>query len=418
MEFRRFLADHRRDGGLVVVPERVSCRQIPARIQAEERRENRAILFEDIADYPGAVVGNAFGAPERIDRSVGAADSAALFRDIDRAIAAPRALDFSSADEDDYVVTTNPDLKEILPQIVHSEHDATPYVTSGVVLARHPETGRHHLCFVRLSLQDGNEALFNPRTYRIREIAEKTVARGIDLDIVVLIGAPPQVPLLGGLTIPDAVDELEFLQAWGGDALKFHDRDLPVPATTELVLFATVMPGDRPEGPFGDMRGFYITNPNPACVVHEAWQRKDMVYHTVLGGMSHEHIGLVTMKARHDMERLKARFPGFVDYRLPQFAAGQLGVVTVTEDVAKDELIAALFEISMTELFILVNEDVAAADPREVLWALTQRANDAGSYSFSGGNKAAGITRHTVIDATAANLSDWRNRRVRIYEQA
>ncbi|MDP6644620.1 MAG: UbiD family decarboxylase [Rhodospirillales bacterium] len=416
MEFRQFLAEQRLNGGLDVVAGRVSCREIPARIQAEENGRNRALVFENIADYPGAVVGNAFGSWDRINRSVGAGDSAALFRDIDGAIAAPKALDLTAADESDYVITANPNLKDHLPPIIYSEHDSTPYITSSVILVRHPETGRHHLCFVRLSVQDGNEVLFNPRTFRIKEIADKTVAQGETLEIVALIGAPAEISLLGGLSIPDEVDELEFLQAWGGDTLKFYDRDLPVPATTEMVLFGTVRPGDKPEGPFGDMRGFYITNPNPTCVVNEIWQRKDVQYHSVSGGMSHEHIGLVSMKAHHDMQRLKSRIPGFVDYQLPQFAAAQLGLITVSEDVAKDDLIQELRKISLVELFVLLNEDTNANKPEDVLWALTQRANQADDYDFNGGNPGAGITRRTVIDATAADLSDWQNRRVQIYE--
>ena len=416
MEFRRFLAVREQGGDVCNVTEEVTRREIPALIQAEEKGQDRAIIFKNIADYPGEVVGNVYGATKRINNATGAEDTGEFYNAVDRAIAAPQEPVFIPFDGSDYIVTAKPDLSKQLPQIVHSEHDSTPYITSGVVIARHPETGRHHMCFVRLSVQEDNKVLFNPRTFRIKEIADKTLGQGEPLDIVILIGAPSEITLLGGLSIPDEVDEVEFVQAWGGENIKFHDQDLPVPAGTEMVLFGHVVPENRPEGPFGDMRGFYITNPNPVCEITEMWQRKDVKYHTVLGGMSHEHIGLVTLKAYHDMERIKARFPGVVDYQLPHYAAGQLGLVTVTEDVAKKELAQALADVSLTELFILLNEDTDAGIPEEVLWALTQRANSQDDYVFDDGDRDKGITKRAVIDATDEDLSDWRNKRVEIFE--
>ena len=145
MEFRKFLAAADQGGDLHRVSANVSCRDIPARIQAEENGRNRAVVFENIDDYPGAVVGNAFGSTERINRSVDAANTEAFFTGIDAAIAAPKALDLSAGGESDYVVTADPNLIDHLPPIIHSEHDSTPYITSGVVLARHPETGREAL---------------------------------------------------------------------------------------------------------------------------------------------------------------------------------------------------------------------------------------------------------------------------------
>ena len=329
------------------------------------------------------MVGNIFGSSSRIAASLNTTDFKAFYDKIDRAIAAPCDIGLvSNYDERDYTKISKPDLAKQLPQIIHSEFDSTPYITSGVVLVRHPESGRHHLCFVRLSLQEGNRFLFNPRTFRIKEIADKTLGAGKPLDIVVLIGAPTEVILSGGLSIPDEVDELAYIQALGGDSFKFLDLDLPVPAGTEMVLIGTVHPENQPEGPFGDMRGFYITNPNPVCHVSEMWRRRGDIYHTVLGGMSHEHIGLVSLKPRHALEHVKSRFPGVKDYQLPQYAAGQLGILRVREDVAKNELTEALFDVGLAELFILVNEDTDIENPQEVLWALTQRTNDSSDYNF------------------------------------
>ena len=93
-----------------------------------------------------------------------------------------------------------------------------------------------------------------------------------------------------------------------------------------------------------------------------------------------------------------------------------MGLITVSEDVAKDALISELQKISLVELFVLMNEDTDAASSEDVLWALTQRANQAGDFNFHPGDPGTGITKRTVIDATAPDLSDWRSRRVHIYQ--
>ncbi len=416
MEFREFLENQRSSGNVAVVTEKVSCREIPVRIQAEENGADQAIIFENVSDYPERIAGNVFSSIGRINDSLGADDTQAFFNKIDQAIAAPRTVDLSAASEGDYDITTDPNLRKHLPLIIHGEHDSTPYITSGVVLARHPETGRHHMCFLRLSIQDNNEFLFNAKTPRIKEIADQTLGRGKPLDIAVLIGAPPEIALLGGLSVPDNVDELEYIQALGGDGFKFFDRNLPVPASTEIVLIGRVYPEERTEGPFGDMRGFYGTSSAPVCFVSEIWTRKNSLYHTVLGGMSHEHIALVTLKSRHELKLLKERTPGFVDYQLPHYAAGQLGIITVTEDVSKEDLIKSLYDTSITTLFVLLNEDTNAQNPEDVLWALTQRTQEAGNYFFNSGNPTLSMTNRTIIDATANNLSDWQNIRVHVFK--
>lgn len=51
MDLRQFLADLGDD--VLTVRERVSCLEIPKRIEAEEKSANRAIVFEAISDYPG-----------------------------------------------------------------------------------------------------------------------------------------------------------------------------------------------------------------------------------------------------------------------------------------------------------------------------------------------------------------------------
>lgn len=413
MELRRYLNQLQADGELVTVDEPTAYADVPARVMAEEEADNRALLFTNIADYQGKVVFNTFGTQQRINRALGADDTTSFFRGIDAAVAAPKPLKLVPADTTGYQVVSEPDLLEHVPAILSSRHDATPYITSGLVVARDPDSGRHHVCYVRMSVQESNRVLFNPRTYRIRDIAAKTVGAGKPWDIAILIGSPTNAALPGGMSLPDEIDELEVIQALGGDQQTFLDLDLPVPTGTEMILFGRVLPDEeRPEGPFGELTGRYSTRHNPICEITELWQREDHIYHNILGGKSREHVLLVALKARHALEQLVARSPHVIDYRLPHFGAGQLCLLTVAENTPKQALIDELFNITLVKLFVLINEDVPADNSDDVLWALAQRTRQRDDLHFSPADPSRGLAEIIVLDATSDDLSDWNNIRI------
>jgi UbiD family decarboxylase len=416
MEFRHFLKTLQSESEIKVVSDPIGCGEIPGRVIAEESGENRAVMFENISGCRGNVVGNLFGSQERINQSMVVADAPSLYDKIDRAIATPQLIKVISPDEQEYDISPNPSLLHQLPPIIHSRHDSTPYITSGVVLARNPDSGKHHLCFVRLSVQDSNVVLFNAQTPRIKEIVAKTVGRGLPLDVVILIGAPTEVMLLGTLSFTDDVDELQVAQALGGESLRFLERDLPVPLPTEMILFGRVLPEYRPEGPFGELTGMYSTHSNPICVIDALWERKGFIYHSILGGVSREHVALVSLKARHALERLKNQTPHILDYCLPGFAAGKLCLLIVADGIVKDDIVRDLFDVPLVKLFVLLNEDTDLQCSDDVLWALTQRTGESGDIVSKDENPVKGLARKTIIDATVDDLSDWDNVRVEVYE--
>ncbi len=413
MELRRYLDQLQSEGELVTVDEPIAYADVAARVMAEEEAGNRALLFTNMGDYQGKVAFNTFGTQQRINQTLGTDSTRAFFERVDAAVANPKPLKLVPADSSGYQVVSEPNLLEHVPATLSSKRDATPYITSGLVVARDPDSGRHHVCYVRMSVQEKNRVLFNPRTFRIRDIAAKTVGAGKPWDVAILIGAPTNAALPGGMSLPDEVDELEVIQALGGDEQTFLDLDIPVPTGTEMILFGRVMPDEeRPEGPFGELTGRYSTRHNPVCVIRELWQREDHIYHNILGGKSREHVLLVALKAKHALEQLRARVPAVLDYRLPRLGAGQLCLLTVAPNTPKKALIDELFNITLVKLFVLIDEDVPADNSDDVLWALTQRTRQRSDMHFSDPEPSRGLAEIIVLDATSDDLSDWNNIRI------
>lgn len=414
VSFRQFVDSIAASDQARSIADPVRIAGIPGLVQKEENSGNRALILDRVEGYHGRLVANLFGSEDRILLSVGTQDRAAFFNEIDAAIERPRPLNYTRDDCPEFERHAGPGLSSArLPPIVHSELDSTPYITSGVVVARNPSTGLHHLCFIRLAIIDDRTLSFNATTPRIREICRLTVGAGLPLDVLVLIGAPPKVLLSGALHFPDGVDELEVVQGWAGDGLEFVRRRLPIPRTTEIALIGQVIPEYRQEGPFGDSFGTYSTRRNPICKIREVWtQKQTPLYHMLLGGVSTEHVELLVLKARHELEHQLARRDGLVDYALPVFGGGRLCILKVLPGLDVKPWLNDLFRIPLIRTVVLVDTDIDMASERDILWAITRRTDGESSFEFGCDGSGSTKANKVVIDARAANPGDWNDRRI------
>ena len=412
MTFREFAESVHNFDGAPRTLESVRLPDVPRLIREEEAGKNRAMIFDRIGDYGRQSVANLFGSSARIFGSVGADCAEEFFGGIDDAIGCPEKIHIAEIDID-FVRQYEPKLLNgRLPPIIHSEEDSAPYITSGVVVARHPITHRHHLCFVRLAIVGDDTLLFNAATPRIREISRLTVEAGLPLDVHILIGAPPKVLLAGALHFPDEVDELEVVQKWAGEQLSFFQHRLPIPRLTEMVLVGRVMPGLQQEGPFGDSFGTYSTRQNPTCKISEVWEQKEPLYHLLLGGVSNEHVELLILKAKHALEHLKNSWDGLIKYSLPIFAGGRLCVLKVGDGQVSQAHLTAIFAVPLIRTVILVDVDIDISSERDILWSLTRRTRGAASFHFHRGVDDSGGDGKVVIDARAKDPSDVNNCRI------
>lgn len=415
MDFRASVDQRLADGSALRVAAPVEPDAIPAAIADEERGANRALVFERVAGIGGPVVGNFYGDARRVRAALGARDDAELFVRYDAAAAAPRALVQRPRSSADWESEAAPDLRARLPAIRHSADDATAYLMSGILLARHPDHGRHHLCFVRAAMVGGDRLVVNPATARVREIIERTVAAGRELPAALLVGAPAEVTLAACVTAPAGVDKLAIAQALAGDVLAYSDDLLPLPLATEVALVGRIVPAWEREGPVGDQKGLYsVRDRNPLFVADELRVRKDPRFHVIAGGVSAEHVELVTLGPRAVLERIRRTTPGLLDYRLPRFAGGRLGVLVVDDGFDPRRIVDTLWSISSVRGFVAVNRDVDPSLPAEVLWSIVERAGSSERFAFAGPGTAGVKPGKFLIDATEGDLADWNHRRIAV----
>lgn len=280
-----------------------------------------------------------------------------------------------------------------LPLITYHERDAGPYFTAAIVLARDPDTGVPNLSFHRAMYA-------GPRELRLRlgdshdltDYQRRAEEAGRALPVALLIGVPPAVFMAAGTHLPAGVDEYALAAELAGrrvDVYSGADSGLPVPVATEVVVEGRILPGERrPEGPFGEVLGYYVPEGlNHVMEVDGVSLRRDAIFHSLLCGSREDLALLEAVNAARVYRDLSRRLPGIVDVSCapafmnttvqirPQYAAHARDVMDVVFDSHAD----------YNQLCCVVEEDVDLHDMNAVMHAFITRGRvDARTRVISG----------------------------------
>ena len=423
MEFRQFISqsgDCRVEGPepVAVFEQETKPGRIPQMVRDEENGKNRILYFPRLADVPARVAANTFGDVGRIHAALGVKDAAELTSKINAALREPPQLNRQTVDFADYQKIENPDLRQLLPRMTYSRDDVGPYLTSAIALTRTPATGRYHVCFVRMQHLGENRVLFNAATPTIRKTVAATVGAGQELDVVILIGPPIEIIMMACMSFPGGPDKLALAQAIARDGLTFSNGAFPLPAKSEYILKAKVLPEFQQEGPFGDILGLYSAKAEvPVCRIESALVRQNPVYHSISAGISREHAALLSMGAAHYLERIKTDFPGLQRYQLPFFGGSRLALLSVEPGTMIDEMIPRLWKVPIVRMFVFIGADVECS-AGDLLWAIIHRAKSEDDFSFSDTTHPVFKEKKLVIDATANDPASWNSKRVAVYRES
>lgn len=274
------------------------------------------------------------------------------------------------------------DVRKLLPIPVHNEHDSSPYITAGLVIARNPTTGVQNVSINRIQVNAPRRmaTLMLPRhLFAFYRDAEK---RNEPLPVAVVIGVDPLTLLASQAIAPIDTDELEIAGALHGEPLrvvKCLTNDVRVPAHAEIVIEGHIPPGVREaEGPFGEFPRYYSPQEQREvieidCVTHRA----EPLYHTIVpAGMEHLLLGGIPREATI-LAHLQRSFPNITDVHL---AAGgtcryhlYVQLRKQREGEAKNVIMAAFGAHYDVKQVIVVDTDVDVHDPEQVEWAVATR---------------------------------------------
>lgn len=343
-----------------------------------------AQLFTAVKGHDMAVVGNVFNHRSRFERALGlekgtldAHCMAALAHPI-----SPVVVDEGPVQE---VVHEGPvDVGALLPVPQWFERENGAYITAGVIIARHPETGRRNVSIARFRLEGGNVMMVGiAKNHHLYMMAERAAELGRELEIAVAIGNHAAVLLGSQLYLGLGDDELDTVGAMLGEPLrlvKCRTVDLEVPAEAEIVIEGVIKPEELiEEGLVSEFPGFYVSygpgiRAEARCITH----RRDAIYQAILPGYAPEHCLLggaaIGITVCHALQRM---IPAVRRVYVTQGGMGRLHCIISMHrpklGEGKRAIMAAMGQVNLFKLVIAVEDDIDPEDWTQVEWSLAAR---------------------------------------------
>jgi 4-hydroxy-3-polyprenylbenzoate decarboxylase len=376
-----------------------------------------ALIFERPAGHRMPVLTNLFGSVRRIAAAMGVADAAAL-RDMGQLLAhlkepeppkglrdlwdkfplfkqvlnmAPRSRSEGPCHE------TVWEGKEVdlarLPVQTCWPGDAGPLITWGLTVTRGPSKPRQNLGIYRQQVLGRDRVIMRWLAHRggALDFQDHQKANpGAAFPVAVVLGADPATMLAAVTPLPDTLSEYQFAGLLRGartELTKCIGSELQVPATAEIVLEGSVRPGDAAdEGPFGDHTGYYNEVERfPVMTVERITLRRDPIYHSTYTGKPPDEPAVLGVALNEVfVPLLQKQFPEILDFYLPpEGCSYRLAVVRMRKQYpghAKRVMFGVwsfLRQFMYTKIIVVCDEDIDVRDWKEVIWAITTRADPA-----------------------------------------
>ena len=371
MSFRSYIKRLTERGDLVTVHEPTSKTYLAAGVL--KGLEPQPVLFEDILESEFRVVGNLFPSKRTF------ADYFGLNKDeiiptLARVIedrSPPQVVTEGACQE---MVIPNPDL-DTLPILRHFSSDGGNYITSGVVVAKHPEYGQN-LDFHRCMQFSANEMAM--RVVKGRHFDTFLQELG-EVDVAVCVGIAPNVLAAAATSVEIGVDELQIANALEPlQVVRAKTIDLYVPAECEFVLEGRVYAERRhAEGPFVDLTETEdVIRQEPVFEVEAITHRRDAIWQALLpGGL--EHKLLMGMPREPTIFKQVNQEVRCLDVNVSPGGCSWLHAIVQIDKHSPDDgkkAIEAAFEghRSCKHVYV-VDKDIDIYDPLQLEWAMATR---------------------------------------------
>lgn len=338
-----------------------------------KKLEPNPVLFNKVLESDFRVIGNLFCTKAAFADYFGIHTSE-IIPILSAAIAGRTPYEIVQKAACQEVVITEPNL-ENLPILKHFERDGGNYITSGVVIAKHPQYGQnadYHRCMQ-----------YSPREMAVRVVGGRHFDTFLQelgqVDVAVCVGNAPNVLAAAATSVEIGVDELEIANALEPlQVVRAKTVDLFVPAECEFVLEGTVFQERRhAEGPFVDLTETQdVIRNEPVLVVKAITHRADAIWHALLPGAL-EHKMLMGMPREPTIYQKVNEVVKCLDVNVNPGGCSWLHAIVQIDKRADDDgkkaVQAAFAGHGSCKHVFVVDGDIDIYNPGEVEWALATR---------------------------------------------
>ena len=389
-------------------------------LEYERRRRTPILFFANIRGHNMPVVCNVTGSRRCLAKALGEPESKLSEEYAHRL---KNYIDPDVVEDPPFrqVVLTGEDANlALLPIPTYFPGDAGPYLTAGMVVAQHPNSGvvteGYHRVQVRGPRTMGCSLHSRRRMFEYQRIYEE---QGRNMPAAICLGLHPVVAM-GSLSYPPP--EISKFQACGGlfeepmQVARCSTAELLVPAWSEIVIEGEFLSGVRePEGPFGEFTGYFsLRSTQHVFQVNAISMREDAWFQSIASGRAGDHI--TTLGALREAEvriALRTTIPGVKDVHVPISGCSAftafISMHQTRPGEAKHAISIALGVDHYLKLVVVVDDDVDVFDESDVLWAIATRAQADRDLVVIGGSMGSmldpsaseeGVTAKMGIDAT------------------
>jgi len=382
----------------------------------QEAKRRPILLFENVKGTSFSVLTNLHAGRSRLAAAIHAKPEEmqrAYLRAMEKPIP-PKMVSKAPAKE---VILTGDrvDLYK-LPQILHHQEDAGPYITAAISFAKDPNSDTWNCAYNRLMIKGRDTTSIHltlaKHLWEFQRVAE---AQNQALPVAFAIGVHPAIAL-GCLAI-GSIDEDERAIMGGllGEPLelvKCETSDLLVPAQAEMILEGEILPHERtPEGPFGEFTGYSLgERQREVLKVRAITHRRDAIFQDITVGHL-DHLMLSTTPIEANLFRaVRAMVPTVKAVRVPAPFTCYVSIEQRISGQAKNAILAVLGADLYMKRVVIVDHDVDIFNDRQVNWAIATRCqpdrdiaiiSNARGSDLDPSTKEDGNTAKWGVDATA-----------------
>ena len=270
-------------------------------------------------------------------------------------------------------------------------YDNAPYIAMSFYVTKDPDTGVQNLGCYRSQLKARNRVGLN---LSIEERNDgythwkKWKKLGKKMPAAIVLGGPPSVLYVGGMKIPEGVDELTVAGGLVGkpiNVVKARTVDLLVPAEAEIVIEGYIDTEYlEPEAPFGESHGHVnLQEYNCYMDVTAITRRKDAVFMNFIDQLAPSESSVRSRVTLEDLftKELKSRqIRGFKKAVLhePLTGARHVAFLLFERGAPDTEVWRALYATvtlkrSSGKIVIAISDDIDPENLDAVLWSMAYR---------------------------------------------
>ena len=352
-------------------------------MEMDKRRNSRVVILENIKGSKIPVVGNIFSSRKRIATMLGCnIDSfSKKWMKAENNLLDPVIVKNGPV-RDNIIIGEDVDLFR-LPISYHFNDDAGPYITSGILVARDPDSGVYNLSFHRLQLKGKDKfgVSLHSRGH-LWDYFRRSEEKRTDLPVAVIVGCHPLIYLAAASKISMDKDEYSLAGSLMEESLYLTPGSscgLLVPAASEIVLEGKILANVREaEGPLGEYTGYSTSRSTENVFIVDAIMNRNNPYFLdIVPGNSSEHLLLGGIaKEIHIIERLREAVPTLINVNFPRSGThfhAYLSIKKTDRGQAKQALMLLFGLDHYIKLAIAVDEDINIFNEEEVLWAVATR---------------------------------------------